>query len=132
MLTGNVGEIDFVAADAVGWVGILTALRNYLESLDETIHVDQVKEKFGALRFYFHFEGSLDRGQGNLDQISDVIDAAEELTRTTCYLCPRRVTRQGSGAWIRFFCNEHDTADVVRLRNSGLGEGSERQSSDTA
>lgn len=114
MLTGNVGEIDLMAQDATGWAGMLYALRNYLETLSQSIHVDQVKEKFGGLRFYFHVETDIDSDDFN--GIQDAVDAIESMSYTTCYVCPSRATHQGEGYWVRWFCDEHDTDDVVQGR----------------
>lgn len=60
---------------------------------------DQVKEKYGGLRFYY---------TGGNDKISHYIDFAEYMSYTTCEECgqPGQMYGQGGG-WIRTLCKEH-------------------------
>jgi hypothetical protein len=59
--------------------------------------VDQVKEKFGTLRFYY---------QGGDDYISGLVSMAESMSGVTCEVCgkPGKSTR---GGWIQTLCVEH-------------------------
>lgn len=60
----------------------------------EQVVVDQVKEKFGTLRFYF---------QGGDDYISGAVAMAESLSAVTCESCGGVGERGGNG-WVRTIC----------------------------
>lgn len=58
---------------------------------------EQVKEKFGTLRFYH---------QGGDDYIHGLVAMAESMTGVTCEVCGAPgVQRQGG--WIKTLCDEH-------------------------
>lgn len=60
--------------------------------------VDQVKEKFGTLRFYY---------TGGDDVIDGMVRMAEAMTGVTCEQCGApAVTR--SGGWVRTLCETHE------------------------
>ena len=59
--------------------------------------VDQVKEKFGTLRFYY---------SGGDDVIDGMVQIAESMTSVTCEVCGNVGRRRGSG-WVRTLCDEH-------------------------
>jgi hypothetical protein len=58
---------------------------------------EQVKEKFGTLRFYY---------RGGDDYISGLVSMAESMTSVTCEECGNTGTASGSG-WIRTLCETH-------------------------
>lgn len=113
-LTGNLREIDWLAADAIGWAGLLTGLRHRLDGLDVEIHVDQVKEKFGGLRFYVTLPD--EATDPDARYVNEWIESAENASYLLCYLCGAGVTHQGTGHWVRYFCAEHDTTDLFAKR----------------
>lgn len=59
--------------------------------------VEQIKEKFGTLRFYY---------RGGDDHVRNMVAMVEDLSSRTCEVCgsPGR-TREGS--WVRTLCDEH-------------------------
>ena len=61
------------------------------------VTVDQVKEKFGALRFYY---------TGGDDEISGMVRMAESMSVLTCETCGKP-GEQRFGGWIRTLCDEH-------------------------
>lgn len=73
----------------------------------EWIHVEQIKEKFGGLRFYY---------QGGDDHISGMVTMAESWTGRTCETCGNRGERR-SGGWIRTLCDEHEAKYQVSKGN---------------
>lgn len=113
-LTGNFHEIDDVITTVPGWTGLLVGLRQRLNDLDVDVHVDQVKEKFGGLRFYYSTDD--DVSQTIVRIIDNWVEGAETASFLLCYLCGAGVTHQGSGYWVRYFCANHDTADVHAQR----------------
>lgn len=64
--------------------------------IDQVV-LDQVKEKFGGLRFYY---------TGGDDYISGMVSLAESLSMHTCDTCGGIGTRGGNG-WISTKCEEH-------------------------
>ena len=64
------------------------------------VTLDQVKEKFGTLRFYY---------TGGDDYISGMVSLAESLTAVTCEGCGNPGERRGGG-WIHTYCNSCEEA----------------------
>jgi hypothetical protein len=60
---------------------------------------DQVKEKFGTLRFYYH---------GGDDEISGMVRMAEAMSAVICEECGAP-GHQRSGGWIRTLCDHHES-----------------------
>lgn len=58
-------------------------------------HVDQIKEKFGGLRFYASCE---------TDEQYEAICAAERESYTVCELCGSRENVSSKGGWVKTFC----------------------------
>ena len=71
------------------------------------IHVEQIKEKFGGLRFYY---------QGGDDHISGMVDMAETWANHACETCGDRGERR-SGGWIRTLCDKHEAMYQVSKGN---------------
>jgi hypothetical protein len=65
------------------------------------VTLDQVKEKFGTLRFYY---------SGGDDYISGLVSMAESMSGVTCEECGKPGT-QTSGGWIKTVCVEHGGVD---------------------
>jgi hypothetical protein len=91
-----------------GWFNILNHLcQNIQHHIDwankkeETVPqvvVEQVKEKFGTLRFYY---------RGGDDYISGLVAMAESMSGVTCEECGAP-GEANSGGWIRTRCKEHE------------------------
>jgi hypothetical protein len=65
------------------------------------VTLDQVKEKFGTLRFYY---------TGGDDYISGMVTMAESMSAITCETCGKPGT-QTRGGWIKTACVEHGGQD---------------------
>ena len=76
------------------WHPIVSNLIDDLFELGWDGDIHQVKEKFGALRFYI--------GQGS-DEIFDRIDEAEGQTRKVCINCGKDAVGTSKG-WVRYLC----------------------------
>lgn len=68
------------------------------------IEVQQIKEKFGGLRFYY---------DGGDDEISGMVSMAESWANHTCEDCGNKGERR-SGGWIRTLCDVHEAEYQAR------------------
>ena len=97
-----------------GWFNILDQLmgniqhhidwKNKKEEVVVQVTLDQVKEKFGTLRFYY---------TGGDDIIDGMVRMAESMSGVTCEECGNPGKRIGGG-WVTTLCEEHATArDII-------------------
>jgi hypothetical protein len=92
-----------------GWYDILDhlcgAIKEYTYDGDE-VYVDQIKEKFGKLRFYLSREDDVMHG---------MVTLAEYMSAHTCEICGERgKTRDGS--WYVTLCDMHHEARIGRIK----------------
>jgi hypothetical protein len=71
------------------------------------IHIEQIKEKFGGLRFYY---------QGGDEHIRGMETMAEVWAGHTCETCGDKGKRR-SGGWIRTLCDKHEAMYQVSKGN---------------
>ena len=69
--------------------------------------VDQVKEKFGGLRFYYH---------GGDDVVDGMVRMAESWAAQTCEKCGNPGTTR-HGGWVRTLCDEHEAEYQNKMKN---------------
>ena len=87
-------------------------LENGIENLTITpkvhwVHIEQIKEKFGGLRFYYY---------GGDEQIHGMVRMAELWAGHTCEKCGNKGERR-QGGWIRTLCDTHEADHQERLKN---------------
>ena len=90
--------------------------RSVPESIPQ-VTLDQIKEKFGTLRFYY---------TGGDDIIDGMVRMAESMSAVTCETCGNPGQQRGGG-WIRTLCDHHDELyqednRVREMKQSGLEE----------
>jgi hypothetical protein len=78
------------------------------------IRVEQIKEKFGGLRFYY---------QGGDEAISGMVTMAECWAYRTCEQCGNK-GKQREGGWIRTLCRTHEDEYQAKLKKQ-RGEDNE-------
>jgi hypothetical protein len=93
-----------------GWFNILDKLMGNIQhhidwknkngEVVTQVTLDQVKEKFGTLRFYY---------TGGDDYISGLVSMAESISSVTCEECGKP-GKQVGGGWITTLCKEHAEA----------------------
>jgi hypothetical protein len=71
--------------------------KNRKEQTVAQVTINQIKEKFGGLRFYY---------SGGDDQISGMVRIAEAVASITCETCGAPGKSRGGG-WIQTLCDEH-------------------------
>ncbi len=74
----------------------------------EQVVVEQIKEKFGGLRFYY---------SGGDDEISGMVRMAEAWAGVACEECGAPGKRR-SGGWVRTLCDHHEAERQSRLKES--------------
>lgn len=93
-----------------GWYKILDELCSQLDLLRRTakIHIvaDQVKEKFGGLRFYFHISAPK-KSQLWYDTVYDVVSKAENESRYVCEICGKPGELKSDSGWYSTLCEKH-------------------------
>jgi len=97
-----------------GWFPILDQLmgniqhhidwRNKKSEVVPQVTLDQVKEKFGTLRFYY---------TGGDDEISGMVRMAESMSGVMCEECSAPAETHGPG-WIRTICKPCEEAHEVK------------------
>ena len=73
------------------------------------VTLDQVKEKFGTLRFYY---------TGGDDVIDGMVRMAESMSGVTCEECGSPGKRVGGG-WVTTLCEAHATARSIVYNEEG-------------
>lgn len=100
-----------------GWFDLIDKLcesiQNYIDNNPNTkcpqVVVDQVKEKFGGLRFYY---------TGGNDKIHGMVWFAESMSYRICETCgsPGKPRRSG---WIRTLCDKHsENKEVINFKEN--------------
>jgi len=89
--------------------------RQIPESIPQ-VTLDQVKEKFGTLRFYY---------SGGDDYISGMVTMAEAMSGVTCEGCGNPGERRGGG-WVHTYCEpcetKRETERAQYAKSNGLEE----------
>ena len=105
-----------------GWYPLIEQLSAVIQNHIDNIHkrnektcpqvvVEQVKEKFGTLRFYY---------SGGDDYIRGVTSLAESMTAVTCEECGKP-GRMREGRWLVTLCDEHDhERELQKLLKEGM------------
>lgn len=84
-----------------GWHPLIEKLCADIKSVlkeDDMFRVEQVKEKFGTLRFYYS-------GSTNTD-VRELVWEAEEKTGKICEVCGKAGKTRGKG-WLTTLCKQH-------------------------
>lgn len=79
---------------------------NKIPEVVAQVTVNQIKEKFGGLRFYY---------SGGDDTIDGMVRMAESWAAYSCEECGSRGTKRGGG-WIRTLCDAHEEAHQQAIK----------------
>ena len=99
----------------MGWYDILDTLLTTIVAVFnghsrniKCLHITQIKEKFGGLRFYYGVSGDLeDKTLDNIvAQIDGAIRLAEVLASRICEVCGEKGSHDTSG-WSAVLCDKH-------------------------
>ena len=97
-----------------GWYKLIYTLTNCIDNhvewknkrdkTDEKLHIAQIKEKFGGLRYYI---------DGGDETIYGMIRLAESLSFTICEECGES-GKLRSGGWMKTLCDKHEAERQAR------------------
>jgi hypothetical protein len=115
-------------AVGAGWFPIIEALCSNIQShidwwnknhekhpVVPQVVVEQIKEKFGGLRFYY---------QGGDDNVHGMVRMAEAWASHSCEECGAPGERR-SGGWIRTLCDHHEAEHQARQEQYAKSNGLE-------
>lgn len=112
-------------AVGAGWYPILESLCSNIQSHIDwrekqsnpipQVVVEQIKEKFGGLRFYY---------QGGDDEISGMVRMAEAWADRSCEECGAPGERR-HGSWVRTLCDHHESEYQARQEKYAKENGLE-------
>lgn len=94
-----------------GWYTLIDNLCQELSILEKKYNIliiaDQVKEKYGGLRFYYHtFTDTQNLTEKVWDLIDNVITKYEDMSEITCEVCGEPgIIRPGG--WLSCLCDKH-------------------------
>ena len=101
-----------------GWWPILESLcgqiqhhvdwKNKKSEVVAQVTVDQIKEKFGGLRFYY---------SGGDDAIDGMVSMAESWAAHSCETCGAPGERR-DGGWIKTLCDHHEAERQLKRKQS--------------
>lgn len=85
-----------------GWHKIVLKCHEMLIHMDPSYQVEQVKEKYGGLRYYYSSEK-----QGVERKIMDaIISSAEREADFTCQECGKTPATISNGGWVATLCSD--------------------------
>jgi hypothetical protein len=92
-----------------GWKKIVDYTHKKLKYIDPDYKINQIKEKFGGLRYYF--DASIEYGSLAYDIMNDIVKAAEYEASYTCELCgsqglSKGVKTRNDHGWYYTYCKE--------------------------
>jgi hypothetical protein len=88
-----------------GWDQLIDPLIERCHALGGV--VDQIKEKFGTLRFYYTETGPA--SDTLWAEFQDMVNEAERHSHHTCEMCGARGYGMIKGGWHKTLCSKHST-----------------------
>lgn len=96
------------AEELKGWLPIIEDLNETLRQIAPDYVIDQIKEKFGSLRYYITLPAPEKLLEGLWERAYDEIDKAERLSERTCVECGEVGSIQKViGSYVLALCEEH-------------------------
>jgi hypothetical protein len=86
-----------------GWYDLVEKLVDQVIALDPEIKIDQVKEKFGGLRFYVAYAS---------DDVHFLIETAEDASERTCQVCGKDGRMVSVYGYYAALCEEHENENL--------------------
>lgn len=107
-------DFDVPLECSEGWWPLIAEIDKKMKLMWPNYKIDQIKEKFGTLRFYWHIsledENWLAMNEDIRNTIyeimSDIVYAAEAKSAYVCEECGKRGSLR-RGGWVRTLCARH-------------------------
>ena len=98
-----------------GWFKLLDGLSRRITKLDTTgtVQAEQVKEKFGGLRYYY---GGRVMTKEVAEKIRHLVDEAEEKSFHICEDCGNKGKARQDLGWVRTLCERHYKETQVGIK----------------
>ena len=81
-----------------GWDDIVEKLTGMVVALQPDIKIQQVKEKFGGLRYYV---------DSATEEVNFLIETAEDASERTCQVCGQPGGMVEKNYWVATLCEKH-------------------------
>jgi hypothetical protein len=92
-----------------GWSILFDRIYDYLEATGKEYAIEQIKEKFGGLRFYFSCADGYEAGIDNkVDQIADQSYKICEVCGEPGILRNSETSVRENIYWLKTLCDKHD------------------------
>ena len=101
-----------------GWGAPIREIDEFISQYDPDYKVDQIKEKFGGLRFYFSLSKDHSLDSKTIDEIYRFVSEKEEATMSICEQCGVDSKQQNRNMWISTLCD-----DCYEQRQKELNNG---------
>lgn len=88
-----------------GWHNLVIDLHHQLKALVPDYELQQIKEKFGGLRYYTSFPNSVQ--QEKSDKFYALVEQYEAKSLGICELCGQEGFLVSNGGWFKTLCKEH-------------------------
>lgn len=88
-----------------GWKDIVLETDEMLAHIDPDYEIQQIKEKFGTLRYYFYSANSLSSIEGKI--MYAIASAAEAKSSNLCQECGKYGETLSDRGWVATLCREH-------------------------
>lgn len=90
-----------------GWAPLIEELNVALADIAPRYVIDQIKEKFGTLRYYITILTVDNYLKDELtDRVWAIVDEYEKRSASICMVCGEPGSLRG-GSWVRTLCDEH-------------------------
>lgn len=91
-----------------GWEPLVDALHVRVIAIEPRLQVQQIKEKFGGMRYYYSIPSDIDEEKKH--KIENLVAMAESRSLTTCEVCGEMAMdgpTPGERGWLNALCPEH-------------------------
>lgn len=99
-----------------GWWDIIKELEEKLNAIDPNFDLLQVKEKFGALRYYAVLSQDSKHSTTDVAAFHDAIAEAEGRSDTTCEECGEPAEPKAYRGWLKTLCEKHGAEREARIK----------------
>lgn len=98
----NKDWVDGQAEAYPGWASIIRYVDKQLGDIDPDYKVNQIKEKFGGLRYYFLSDSD------GFELMNEIVTVAEKESFRTCENCGTKenVATKADNSWIKTLCKK--------------------------